>query len=76
MLQYSCGECRYWEAFEGGSRGRCKRRSPMTLNAVTNKASWPVTPREEICGDFELRRVEIEKCLASLGLIDIEVKKE
>ncbi len=71
-----CGGCRFWKLIvAGGSfQGQCHRHAPTRnieiraekhssapyADALGNTALWPLTRREDGCGDFQRRDDEEE----------------
>ena len=45
----ACISCVYWEP--GGVKGRCHRRAPVPA-ASNQQAIWPVTDRDDWCGEY------------------------
>ena len=45
-----CGNCRYWVESSSPYGGQCRRYPPPAV--VTHTAKWPITRRDEWCGEF------------------------
>ena len=69
MDENNCGNCRYWDVVTAGGsyQGQCKRRAPTRnvehreqssssgfyVDGPGNNALWPLTRKEDLCGEHE-----------------------
>ena len=52
----TCAACHYWREIQPGF-GFCRKRAPA-LAPDSMIARWPVTPAEDLCGDW-LQRAQL-----------------
>lgn len=60
MKDNTCGTCGYWELYEDGGFGWCKRHAPKPMvrhedNYMQYDAAWPKTGINEWCGEYKYK---------------------
>lgn len=56
-----CNRCKWWEGAESGDTGLCRRYAPRPYHEYNYRidpgAFWPVTDKDDYCGEFRDRFV-------------------
>jgi hypothetical protein len=65
MTKKACSDCAHWDWTHksaegvGEDAGKCSRRAPSAVTPddafFSNYGIWPITRRDDWCGDFERR---------------------
>jgi len=48
---YRCECCCWWNGFDIGPEGQCRKHAPVVLVGCEGQSIWPITNKKNWCGD-------------------------